>query len=197
MPLVMLSLPLTAWLWSRFVVFLCAVGIEFELCKLILTGSRTGALEIEGRQPVVMENFLRARFGRGAAVRLRLTCSVREQALRFIEREAGPEVLAYARTHLPPSLNSLRAALPYLPVDSSNAGLARLAALFADNDQRDEDDRARFQALYGRSRVLDYRTPQLYDAVIDTTHNQSTDTFRQAMEVVHRICPQLQPQSKL
>jgi len=175
------------------------VGIEFSLCQLILRGNADGhPLVIEGRQPVVMENFLRARFGRGAAVRLRLTCSVREQAMRFIEREAGPEVLAFAQKALPASLPSLRAALPFLPAEhKSNPGLARLSVMFADNDQRDEDDRARYVALYGDHKILDYRNPALYDAVIDTTHNQSKDTFRQSMEVVHRLCPKVHTQSKL
>lgn len=57
--------------------------------------------------------------------------------------------------------------------------LEKLIRAFDDNDSRDEDDRKRFEALYGESRMLDHRTNELYDVIIDTTHNQAEDTFQQ------------------
>ena len=83
------------------------------LCELIANGHPTGApLIIEGivssllvrlarphaahlrchsllvgRQPAVMASFMQRRMNKPNCVRIYLTCSVREQALRFLERE--------------------------------------------------------------------------------------------------------------
>jgi hypothetical protein len=281
------------------------VGIEFELCKLILSGGTSGPLVVEGRQPGVMEAYCRSRLGRGASFNLRLTCSVREQALRFIEREvreadaahprtqwassaspafrsgmcglhqaacvavfpsvllvilrqSGLEMLALASGALPSHLRQLRDAAPFLRT-IVHPDVERICALFDDNDGRDEDDRRRFSALYGADPILDYRVrtaarcalvrdgcarlawpllpahgparglcghvllsrgtlrpltrwplavaldaclflcaqnPSLYDCIIDTTRNQSRDTFRQAVEELSKRCT-LPSQSKL
>ena len=42
----------------------CSVSIEWELCKLLCSGDANGPLVIEGRQPAVMEQFVRRVLGR-------------------------------------------------------------------------------------------------------------------------------------
>jgi hypothetical protein len=123
----------------------------------------------------------------GASVRLRLSCSVREQALRFIERETDAAMLSLAREALPPHLSSLRAALPFLrPL--SHPQVSRISALFEDNDTRDEDDSRRYAELYGTAPELSHANPALYDAIIDTTNNQPEDTFTQAIDIITKHC---------
>ena len=41
-----------------------SVGIEYSLCELICSGDPSKPLVIEGRQPVVIENFLRTKIGK-------------------------------------------------------------------------------------------------------------------------------------
>lgn len=50
--------------------------------------------------------------------------------------------------------------------------------------------------LLMRVSVLCAQNPSLYDCIIDTTRNQSRDTFRQAVEELSKRCT-LPPQSKL
>ena len=174
------------------------VGIEFDLCRLLLSRGLgpEGALVIEGRQPAVMAGFLRRRFGRSPDFTVRLVCSTREQALRFIQREAGDKLFHMAAKVLPDPLQSLSAASPMLRAlgaslredDAASSKLQsaadRLCAMFSDNDRRDEDDRRRFLTLYGKGPRLDYRSPELYDAIIDTTPNQPQQTFAQTVQAM-------------
>ena len=78
--------------------------------------------------------------------------------------QGSAELLSLASSAFPAHLSSLRAASPYLRrmavgVSSSQAVAAvdRLCLLFEDNDSRDEDDRRRFEMLYGRHTWLDHR----------------------------------------
>lgn len=176
------------------------VGIEFDLCRLLLSRGMgpEGALVIEGRQPAVMAGFLRHKFGSAAApdFTVRLVCSTREQALRFIQREAGDKLFHMAAKVLPEPLDSLSAASPLLRAlgmslredDAVSTKLRkdsdRLCVMFEDNDRRDEDDRRRFLTLYGKGLWLDYRNPRLYDAVIDTTPNEAPQTFAQTVQAM-------------
>lgn len=185
-----------------FVCLMCllflSVGIEYSLCELICVGDPNGPLVIEGRQPAVMENFLRTRLNKVSArrdntcegrtriaaehgihfslsspypspslapvpsrlqratFRLRLTCTVREQASRFIEREYGTEMVASLLPHLSSDATRLSELTPGLQ-RLARPELAKLLRAFDDNDSRDEDDRRRFNALYGTSEFLDHR----------------------------------------
>jgi len=188
------------------------VGLEYRMCCILLSGevhsgmdstspmnhdgqmtsssspASSPPLVLEGRQPGVMAHYCANRFNRGPSFSLRLTCSIREQALRFIERQGGREMMTLAEKELPLKLSSLRAAS-----DRLESGLAKrypqlipLCQLFRDNDARDDDDRRRYVELYGQHPLLDYRNPALYHALIDTTLNQPNDTFNQAMEALNK-----------
>lgn len=189
----------------------CSVSIEWELCKLLCSGDTNGPLVIEGRQPAVMEQFVRRMLGRvrtdqsmqNATVigtsaagswltllcclflppsahlqpctfRLRLSCSIPEQALRFIEREVGPEVAARIAPLFPhpsPSLRSLSQLSPLLArVPDSilpTQARERIACMFADNDSRDEDDARRYRELYGADPLLNHQVSRCHANTAD------------------------------
>ncbi len=159
---------------------------------------------IEGRQPAVMATYAQHCLAKKNCLRIYLRCSVKEQAIRFIEREV-PEIhsndtirhqlMDYldAQEQLKPfqdlgqvstlleqwiELEHLQVALQGFPMDK----LKRICQEFRDNDGRDHADRKRFFTLYGTSPALDYRNLELYDLVIDTTPNTSEQTFSQAVE---------------
>lgn len=154
------------------------VGIEYNLCQLICTGDAAMPLVIEGRQPAVMEGFLRSCLDRKATFRLRLTCTAEQQAARFIEREYGVDVLRAVTPYLSANATRLSDLTPGLQ-QVPRAEMAAIIRAFEDNDSRDEDDRKRFEALYSANEYLDHRNPALYDAIIDTTPNQPADTYQQ------------------
>jgi cytidylate kinase len=117
-------------------------------------------------------------------------CAAREQAVRFIEREAGKEQGEEACKLLPLSAAEYSVADVVSCIRRlrtlSEAERDRLCAAFADNVSRDEDDRRRFASLYGSDPVMDYRHSALYDVFINTTHNTSQQTFTQTMQALQQ-----------
>ena len=63
------------------------VNIEYFLCKRIGEGIRTGPLVVEGRQSALMATYMKHFHHKPNIVRVFLSCSFRDQALRFIKRE--------------------------------------------------------------------------------------------------------------
>ena len=63
------------------------VNIEYLLCKRIGEGIEKGPLVVEGRQPAVMATYMKQFHQKPNIVRVFLSCSFRDQALRFIKRE--------------------------------------------------------------------------------------------------------------
>lgn len=166
------------------------VGIEYKLAELIATGisSAVGPLFIEGRQAGVMATYARTRLNKTNCIRLYLGCTIREQGLRFLEREVSVDVFREASTRLGPgpyqSLQHVADAIAILQLK----GLTRdNLAKFVANQHRDDDDRRRYNELYAFGDTLDYRNTSLYDIVIDTTPNQPADTFAQALAGLQRF----------
>lgn len=61
--------------------------------------------------------------------------------------------------------------------------IGEVARELAMTQSRDNDDRARFLALYGLPQSLDYRSPALYSCVVDTSHHVPSET----LEVIERF----------
>lgn len=98
--------------------------------------------------------------------------------------------------------------LPHLDLFSASddggsaGGAAESIHKFVENVDRDERDRRRFHELYHggdgagalgaaerdlKRRVLDYRTRDLYDLVVDTTPNTPGDTFREVTTALNAL----------
>ena len=84
-----------------------AVNIEYGVCELIAVGLNPKVpLIIEGRQPAVMATYMSRVLRKANTFRVYLSCSVREQALRFVSREGGangPALSAQIDARLPPN----------------------------------------------------------------------------------------------
>ncbi len=175
------------------------VALDYKTCEILLTvegdedvsgggggGGGTAAvpslppapphlLVLEGRQPAVMATFCRDNVPTLPVMPFRvfLTCSAREQALRYVGREISAQAHDALVPLLPADVDfaSLEDVLRHLAAHPSGGDLPerdRIFASFADNMRRDDDDRARFDALYGAQ--CHYRnTDAFYDLVVDTS----------------------------
>ena len=134
---------------------------------------------IEGRQPAVMATFcqfLNRDLLHLPLFRIYLTCSLKEQAARYFQREVGDEETIE-------TVNTLLQNFE-VPQSDSNATLIQIADFllehknmfcgkddaihkFHENAKRDENDRRRFYGLYNKENY--YRNLDFYDLVIDTT----------------------------
>jgi len=164
------------------------VGIDYELCSMVAQGCEEGPLVIEGRQPAVMATYMKL-LGKESCFRLYLTCSFREQALRFLEREIGAVEFQLACQSLPQRNYTSLAEVSEELAKLNIPGLDKILKVFVDNQCRDTDDKQRYQALYNFGDDLDYGNLSLYDAAIDTSPNQPSDTLNQALEVLSYVLP--------
>ena len=166
------------------------ISIDYRTCELIMNnvkGLRRGKANheamdlfmIEGRQPAVMATFcqfLNRDLLHLPLFRIYLTCSLKEQAARYFQREVGDEETIE-------TVNTLLQNFE-VPQSDSNATLIQIADFllehknmfcgkddaihkFHENAKRDENDRRRFYGLYNKENY--YRNLDFYDLVIDTT----------------------------
>jgi cytidylate kinase len=206
------------------------VNIEYSMLKLICQGNSEHSILsssqslftiIEGRQPAVMATYAQRRLGKKNCIRVYLRCSVKEQAIRFLDREipelkhnsAFKEALSNYFTlteqAFPSGLfNDLgqvaEAMEKFLsdPAVSSSFQLPmdqfkRICQQFRDNCDRDQADLKRFFHLYGHSQLMDYRNNQLYDLVIDTSLNTPEQTFQQAVQGLKKMGVRVHQSEKL
>lgn len=161
------------------------VSIEYSLCSLILSGYRNPHIHhnpyhlptpliIEGRNSSVMSTFCKEILQKRQIFRIYLKCSIREQAIRFIEREFtndhnminnntnnNKDAATIAKQHLKSSYSSLHDIshdVGQLPIQ----GIHKIVSIFKDNQDRDDSDRARYVSLYGNSKWMDYRVSDIY-----------------------------------
>jgi cytidylate kinase len=165
------------------------VNIEFELCRVISGNSEHNTIA-ESRNAAVMGTFCKKILGKTNIIRVYLTCSVVEQAIRFIQREISPETAEIVAKELHKhaegkfsSLTQIGKVLELLNLP----GLGGIIQQFYDNDNRDNDDRQRFIKLYGKAPELDYRNPELYDIIINTTPNSPLQTFQQTVKKLSEL----------
>lgn len=76
------------------------ISIDYSLCSAICKGEDRKVLILEGRQPSVMATFMNLKCKKERIIRIYLYCSPLEQALRFMEREVGPEEFSIAKNEL-------------------------------------------------------------------------------------------------
>ena len=76
------------------------VDIDYKTCQMI-TGSKikSNLGVIEGRQPAYMGNFMES-LGKKSLVRIYFKCSIRDQALRFLRREAGEDAYSIGQNQI-------------------------------------------------------------------------------------------------
>lgn len=133
------------------------VRIEYSLAVLIASGLASNRLWVEGRQPAVIGRYIQSLTDKKNLHSIYLSCSIREQAVRFIEREISHAAGLIASEKLPhreyKSLSDIADDVSRLPIP----GISRITAMFQDNEKRDEMDRSRYQELYGKHPALDYR----------------------------------------
>ena len=154
------------------------VQIDYSTCKMIGGSELEGELAvIEGRQPAFMGGFMKS-LGKDGLVRIYLGCTVREQALRFLKRETTEEDYFFVRNNLPnedfENLEDAAREIEKLGLPNTE----NVMSAFIDNQNRDEDDRERYQKLYG----FDYRDSTGYDIIIDTTNREIKEIEKELIE---------------
>lgn len=158
------------------------VEIDYKTCEMI-SGKNisTNLGVIEGRQPAYMGSFMQ-NLGKSNIIRIYFQCSIRDQALRFLRREIGEGAYIRGIENVPDiiydNLESLKDEIFNLGLDDSNAVIQR----FTDNQDRDNDDRARYSSLYG----FDYGNLEGYDIVIDTTNKEADFVFKEVIGELER-----------
>ena len=124
-----------------------------------------------------MGSFM-ASLGKKHLVRLYLRCSIREQALRFLRREAGEQAYLAGKSQIPEkdykNLESLNNEIENLEIE----GRDEIMADFIENQSRDEDDRHRYSGLYG----FDYGNLKGYDIILDTNKKEPDEVFEEILE---------------
>ncbi|KAN0024924.1 hypothetical protein ACTFIV_009333 [Dictyostelium citrinum] len=142
-------------------------------------------LVIEGRQPATMGYFTES-LGRKDLIKIYVTCSSRERAIRFIGREIGEQYAIEANKFLPTSGDKVNGPLSNLTNEISKLPIPNIDYIvkeFEKNQNRDEDDRQRYIDLYG----MDYEDIGYYDFVIDTTGETSENNFSKAIKFLNDI----------
>ena len=158
------------------------VEIDYKTCEMI-SGKNisTNLGVIEGRQPAYMGSFMQ-NLGKSNIIRIYFQCSIRDQALRFLRREIGEGAYIRGIENVPDiiydNLESLKDEIFNLGLDDSNAVIQR----FTDNQDRDNDDRARYSSLYG----FDYGNLGGYDIVIDTSNKEADFVFKEVIGELER-----------
>tara|TARA_B100000579_G_C22821772_1_gene851026 strand:+ start:404 stop:1168 length:765 start_codon:yes stop_codon:yes gene_type:complete len=158
------------------------VEIDYKTCEMI-SGRNidTNLGVIEGRQPAYMGSFMQE-LGKRDIVRIYFQCSIREQALRFLRREIGEVAYQKGLTNVPDvnysTLESLQDEIFNLELPDSNEVIQK----FVDNQNRDEDDRARYSSLYG----FDYGNLDGYDIVINTTNKEADFVFEEVVSELEK-----------
>ena len=158
------------------------VEIDYKTCEMI-SGKNisTNLGVIEGRQPAYMGSFMQ-NLGKSNIIRIYFQCSIRDQALRFLRREIGEGAYIRGIENVPDiiydNLESLKDEIFNLGLDDSNAVIQR----FTDNQDRDNDDRARYSSLYG----FDYGNLEGYDIVIDTSNKEADFVFKEVIGELER-----------
>ena len=158
------------------------VEIDYKTCEMI-SGKNisTNLGVIEGRQPAYMGSFMQ-NLGKSNIIRIYFQCSIRDQALRFLRREIGEGAYIRGIENVPDiiydNLESLKDEIFNLGLDDSNAVIES----FTGNQDRDNDDRARYSSLYG----FDYGNLEGYDIVIDTTNKEADFVFKEVIGELER-----------
>jgi cytidylate kinase len=154
------------------------VDIDYKTCQMI-TGSKIKSKlgVIEGRQPAYMGSFMES-LGKKNLVRLYFKCSIRDQALRFLRREAGEDAYLVGKKQIPrqnyDNLESLEAEIKHLDIRNKE----KIISDFIENQSRDEDDRHRYSGLYG----FDYGNLDGYDIVLDTNDKEPETVFENVVK---------------
>lgn len=158
------------------------VEIDYKTCEMI-SGKNisTNLGVIEGRQPAYMGSFMQ-NLGKSNIIRIYFQCSIRDQALRFLRREIGEGAYIRGIENVPDiiydNLESLKDEIFNLGLDDSNAVIES----FTGNQDRDNDDRARYSSLYG----FDYGNLEGYDIVIDTSNKEADFVFKEVIGELER-----------
>ncbi|OGQ19819.1 MAG: hypothetical protein A2138_07435 [Deltaproteobacteria bacterium RBG_16_71_12] len=136
------------------------VELDFRAAKLVAEG---GVDVFESRLAGHLGRMLQAR-GRENLVSVYLTASPREQALRYLQREVGPDARQRVeRSVIIPKTATLEQALT-LAAAADPAVKAKIGPLIDEVGARDEVDRKRLLSLYG----VDYQDPSAFDVVVST-----------------------------
>ncbi|KYR01281.1 hypothetical protein DLAC_02404 [Tieghemostelium lacteum] len=160
------------------------IELDYRTCQLISGHNwipEQKYIVIEGRQPAIMGTFVEG-LGKKDLYRIYLKCSAKEQALRFIQREIGESEFKIAQEHLSKlknvntidgnsneeeNIGSFLNEISKLPLENIND----IVSKFIENQNRDQDDRKRYNDLYH----LDYEDMSYYDLIIDTSSDSSTN----------------------
>jgi len=154
------------------------VDIDYKTCQMI-TGAKINSNlgVIEGRQPAYMGSFMES-LGKKNLVRLYFKCSIRDQALRFLRREAGEVAYSIGKNQIPrenyDTLESLETEIKLLDIKNKQ----KIISDFIENQNRDEDDRRRYSGLYG----FDYGDLEGYDIVLDTNDKEPETVFEDVVK---------------
>ena len=159
------------------------VDIDYKTCMMIAGKNVESALAvIEGRQPACMGSYMSS-LGKKNIVRLFFSCSIREQALRFLRREVGEEAYIHGKSNIPEenysNLESLKPFIQKLDLPNSKEVIGQ----FIENQNRDENDRDRYSKLYG----FDYRNLEGYEIVIDTTGKNPEAVFKEVLNKLEAL----------
>ena len=118
-----------------------------------------------------------ASLGKKHIVRLYLQCSIREQALRFLRREAGENAYLAGKTQIPEkdydNLKALTTEIETLEIERRE----EIMTDFIENQNRDQDDRHRYSSLYG----FDYGNLKGYDIVLNTNKKEPEPVFKEIL----------------
>ena len=156
------------------------VEIDYKTCQVI-SGFRmkSNLGVVEGRQPAYMGSYM-ASLGKENIIRLYLKCSIREQALRFLRREAGEAAYLEGKDKIPKvdydNLESLNTEIQKLEIDNRD----KIMDEFIENQSRDDDDRHRYSKLYG----FDYGNLEGYDIVLDTNEKEPDVVFDKILKEI-------------
>ena len=154
------------------------VDIDYKTCQMI-TGAKIKSNfgVIEGRQPAYMGSFMES-LGKKNLVRLYFQCSIREQALRFLRREAGEDAYSIGKNQIPrgdyDNLEALEVEIKHLDIENKQ----KIMSDFIENQSRDEDDRHRYSGLYG----FDYGNLEGYDIVLNTNDKEPEAVFEDVIK---------------
>ncbi|KAN0029815.1 hypothetical protein ACTA71_007952 [Dictyostelium dimigraforme] len=171
------------------------IEMDYKTCQIIsgINNLKDGKNEkenynylvIEGRQPATMGYFTES-LGRKDLIKIYVTCSSRERAIRFIGREIGEQYAIEADKFLSTSSEKVNGPLSNLSKEISKLPIPNIDYIvkeFEKNQNRDEDDRQRYIDLYG----MDYEDLGYYDFVIDTTGETAENNFNKAIKYLNDI----------
>ena len=165
------------------------ISIDYKTCSLIMNNESNNNKDdieelelfiLEGRQPAVMASFCQYLNENSITMpifRIYLTCSIKEQAIRFFQREIQDEntiktvkkILLQEEEDADDEENLMRIANKLLDnKDLFHNDHKDSIMKFYDNAKRDENDRNRFYKLYTKENY--YKNLNFYDCIIDTTN---------------------------